>query len=133
KTKDLQVHGYKKETDFNAPLYYYGSDEKEIRSLIQSDKTLGEQIHPLLAFLKAEIIWTVRNEMCMKVEDFLSRRTRALLLDAKAAIESAPLVAELMAKETNKSEDWIKNEIDNFNSIAKNYLPTSNNKLLTTN
>ena len=71
--------------------------------------------------------------MCMKVEDFLSRRTRALLLDAKATIESASLVAELMAKETNKNEDWIKNEIDSFNSIAKNYLPTSNNKLLITN
>jgi len=32
----------------------------------------------------------------------------------------------------NKSEEWIKNEIDGFNSIAKNYLPTSNDKLQTT-
>ena len=87
----------------------------------------------MFPFIKAEILWAVRNEMCMKVEDFLSRRTRALLLDAKATIESASLVAELMAKETNKNEDWIKNEIDSFNSIAKNYLPTSNNKLLITN
>ena len=84
----------------------------------------------MFPFIKAEILWAVRNEMCMKVEDFLSRRTRALLLDAKAAIESASLVAEIMAREKNKNEDWIKNEIDSFNSIAKNYLPTSNNKLL---
>jgi glycerol-3-phosphate dehydrogenase len=69
----------------------------------------------------------------MKVEDFLSRRTRALLLDARATIESASLVAELMAKETNKNEDWIKDEMDSFNSVAKNYLPTANNKLLITN
>ncbi len=129
KTKELPVHGYKKEPDFDAPLYYYGSDEKGIQSIIQTDKTLAQQIHRSLPFIKAEIIWAVRNEMCMKVEDFLARRTRALFLDARSAIESAPLVAEMMAKEMSKIDEWIKNEIDNFNSMAKNYLPATNYKL----
>ena len=66
--------------------------------------------------------------MCMTVEDALSRRTRALLLDAKAAIESAPAVASLMAKEMGKDDHWIKDQLNNFTSIAKNYLPTSNLK-----
>jgi glycerol-3-phosphate dehydrogenase len=123
KTKDLHIHGYKKETDFNKPLYYYGADEGEIQSIIQNDNSLGEPIHPLLPFVKAEIIWAVRNEMCVTVEDFLSRRTRALLLDAKSAIESAPLVAGIMAKEMQQHDDWIKEQIISFNSIAKNYLP----------
>src|SRR5689334_4799751 len=125
RTKELPIHGYKKETEFSQPLYYYGTDQQGIRALISSDSSLAEQVHPKFPFLKAEILWAVRHEMCMRVEDFLSRRTRALLLDAKASIESAALVAELMAKETGKNEQWIKNEIDNFNSIAKNYLPTS--------
>ena len=124
RTKDLHIHGYKKETDFSKPLYYYGSDEAEIHSLIHADCKLAEPIHPVLPFVRAEILWAVRHEMCMRVEDFLSRRTRALLLDAKASIEAAPLVADVMAKETGKDEEWIKNEIDSFNSIAKNYLPT---------
>jgi glycerol-3-phosphate dehydrogenase len=126
KTTDLPIHGYKKETDFDSPLYYYGSDEEGIQSLIQADKKLAEQIHPSLPYIKSEIIWAVRNEMCIKVEDFLARRTRALFLDAKAAVESAPAVAAIMAKELNKDEDSIKNEIDNFKLIAKNYLPTIN-------
>jgi glycerol-3-phosphate dehydrogenase len=134
KTTDLPIHGYKKETGptaigFNSPLYYYGSDKEKIESLIQNDPVLAEKIHPSLPFIKAEIIWTVQNEMCMKIEDFLARRTRALFLDAKAAIESAPTVAAIMAKELNKNEDWIQNEIDNFKLIAKNYLPTINQKL----
>ena len=132
RTKDLHIHGYKKETSFSKPLFYYGADEEAIRSIAGSNKTLAEEIHPMFPFVKAEVLWAVRSEMCMKVEDFLSRRTRALLLDAKAAIESAPLVAELMAKELGKDEAWVKNEIDGFNSIAKNYLPTSNDKLLNT-
>ncbi|HMG66832.1 MAG TPA: glycerol-3-phosphate dehydrogenase/oxidase [Chitinophagaceae bacterium] len=123
KTKNLRIHGYKKETDFKAPLYYYGNDELGIQSIIQEDKSSGELIHPSFPFIKAEITWAVKNEMCMTVEDFLSRRTRALLLDARSAMESAPVVAGIMAKEMQKDEIWVQDQIVSFNFIAKNYLP----------
>jgi glycerol-3-phosphate dehydrogenase len=126
KTNNLPIHGFKDNVDFNAPRYYYGSDEQGIQSLVRGDKKLAERIHPLLPFVKAEIVWAVQNEMCMCVEDFLSRRTRALLLDARSAIESASKVAEIMAAEMNKDGTWIKNQIESFISVAKNYLPASN-------
>ena len=132
-TKQLHIHGYKENNDYTAPLYYYGVDGTEIKAIIKNDRSLAELIHPSLPYIKAEIIWGVQNEMCMTVEDALSRRTRALLLDAKAAIESASLVANMMAKEMGKNENWIKEEIDSFISVAKNYLPTSNSKLQTSN
>ena len=125
KTAQLFIHGHKKETDFNAPLYYYGSDQEGIRLIIKNKKELEEKIHPSLPYIKAEIIWAVQQEMCMTVEDALSRRTRALLLDARAAMASAPLVAELMAMEMNKHQGWITEQINNFNAIAVNYLPES--------
>ena len=121
-TKDLHIHGHKKDNDFNSPLYYYGSDEPAIQSMVGNEETLGESIHPLFPFIKAQIVWAVKREMCMTIEDFLSRRTRALLLDARSAIESAAVVAEIMAKEMGEDSNWIKQEIDNFNEIAKNYL-----------
>ena len=46
----------------------------------------------------------------MTVDDALARRTRAILLDAKAAAESAPAVAALMAKLMNKDEKWISHD-----------------------
>jgi len=122
-TKHLQIHGYKANNDYAASLYYYGVDETEIKAIIKNEKSLAELIHPSLPYIKAEIVWAVQNEMCMTVEDALSRRTRALLLDAKAAIESAPLVATMMAKEMGKDESWIKEQIHNFNLVASNYLP----------
>ena len=73
--------------------------------------------------LKAVIKKAVQEEMCMTVEDLLSRRTRQLLLDAAEAIKAAPLVAKLMEAEMNKVEDWIKEQINNFNAIAVNYKP----------
>jgi len=122
-TKSLHIHGYKENNNYSAPLYYYGTDEAAIKDLIKKDNSLSELIHPSLPYIKAEIVWAVQNEMCMTAEDALARRTRALLLDAKAAIESAPLVAQMMAKEMKKDNDWIKNQLHTFNLTAKNYLP----------
>jgi glycerol-3-phosphate dehydrogenase len=122
-TRDLKIHGHKQIADYTAALYYYGEDAEGINQLIKKDNSLASLLHPGLPYIKAEIIWAVQNEMCMTVEDALSRRTRALLLDAKAAIESAPLVANLMAKEMNEDDDWIKKQIADFNLTAKNYLP----------
>jgi glycerol-3-phosphate dehydrogenase len=126
KTRDLPIHAYKTGTDFNADRYYYGTDAASIQLIIESDKALAGRFHPSFSFIKAEIPWAIRNEMCMTVEDFLARRTRVLLLDTKSAIECAPLVAELMAKEMQKDYNWVNNEINNFNAIARNYLPISN-------
>lgn len=60
--------------------------------------------------------------MALKMDDFLSRRIRWLLLDAKICIEIAPKVAKIMAAELKKDKVWIKQEVQRFNDIAKNYL-----------
>ena len=122
-TKNLHIHGYKENNDYTKPLYYYGTDEEAIKDLIKKDNSLSELIHPSLPYIKAEIVWAVQNEMCMTLEDALARRTRALLLDAKAAMESASVVAMIMSKEMKKDETWVKEQIFLFNKIALNYLP----------
>jgi len=80
------------------------------------------KLHEDLPYHESQIIFAVRNEMARSVEDVLARRTRALFLNAKAAIEIAPRVAEIMAKELGEDENWIAEQIENFNRTAKNYL-----------
>jgi len=122
-TANLRLHGAKEDTDFDAPMYYYGSDIDAIRIMMANRKELQEKIHPGLPYLKVEIVWAVQSEMCITVEDALSRRTRALLLDAKAAIEAAPIVAKLISDETGRDSRWQDQQIDEFSSLARNYLP----------
>ncbi|MCP4749621.1 MAG: FAD-dependent oxidoreductase, partial [Proteobacteria bacterium] len=69
-----------------------------------------------------EIVWAVRQEMAVTVEDFLARRTRALLLDAKASIEAAPKVADVMAKQLGKNRSWKKSQVDKYRKLAEKYL-----------
>jgi glycerol-3-phosphate dehydrogenase len=73
--------------------------------------------------LEAVIKKAVEEEMCVTVEDFLSRRTRQLLLDAQVAMDKAPQVAAILAKHCRQNDDWISEQINNFNHIAANYLP----------
>jgi glycerol-3-phosphate dehydrogenase len=109
-------------TDFNAPLYYYGSDAPAILALVEKDPALGRALHVRLPYIRAEIVWAAREELCMTVEDALSRRTRALLLDAVAAIECAPQVAELLAGELGRDRSWQERQVGEFGKVAAGYL-----------
>jgi glycerol-3-phosphate dehydrogenase len=126
-TADLTIHGGGDVDQQTGSNYYYGSDAAFIERLIEQDNSLGELIHPRLHYRKGEIIWAVRNELCMTVEDALSRRTRALLLDAAAAVEAAPGVARLMAQEMKQDENWVTAQVAAFREIADPYLPKKKN------
>jgi glycerol-3-phosphate dehydrogenase len=121
-TDFLKIHGWVNNVDKSNPLHFYGSDAVQIKNLCKENETWGEPIHSSLPNIKAEIIWALRNEMAVNVEDILARRTRILFLDALAAIEAAPLVAKMIAKELIKDDEWVNQQINDFNSVAKQYL-----------
>ncbi len=122
-TAKLHLHGYQKGLDLADHWSLYGTDAKEIKRLIRNNKKLSEIIAPHLPYCAAEVVWAVRHEMARSVEDVLARRTRTLFLDAKAAIEAAPFVARILAKELKKSAAWQKKQIQEFKRVAQNYLP----------
>ena len=102
--------------------HVYGNNAKQIKQLINENTSWSEKLHPSFPHIKAEVIWFIRNEMAMTIEDVLARRTRILFLDAKAAIEAAPIVAELMTIEMKKNKDWKKDQINSFTVLANQYL-----------
>jgi glycerol-3-phosphate dehydrogenase len=84
--------------------------------------------YPANSIASKDIRKAVMDEMCMTVEDYLSRRTRHLLLDAKSAVEAAPQVAKIMAGKMNKDDSWVDQQIIDFTKLAKNYIPSANLK-----
>jgi glycerol-3-phosphate dehydrogenase len=125
-TASLPIHGAQITSDFSNDYYYYGTDQPAIEALAVKDPSLKEKLHERLPYTKAAIVWAVHNEMCMTVDDALARRTRAILLDSKAAVEASPLVARLMAGLLQKDETWITEQITAFKKIAVNYIPIAN-------
>jgi len=121
-TKNQRIHGWLKNVQKQDFLGIYGSDKVGIEKLIEEDSSLKERIHPGLPYIKAEVVWGIRNECAQTIEDILSRRTRALLLDAEAAIDTAPVVALMLAEELGEDSEWQDQEVREFKEIAKNYV-----------
>jgi glycerol-3-phosphate dehydrogenase len=121
-THHLRIHGFPVLAKEAPPLAVYGEDAQEIRELMRQNPVLEEPLHSSLPYLKAEVVWSVRHEMARTVEDVLARRTRALFLNARAALEMAPTVAELMAAELGWNDLTKGRQVADFRAIAENYV-----------
>ncbi len=103
-------------------LGIYGSGYKEIEQIMAEEPAAGLLIHKDLPYTKAEILWICRNEMPVNIDDVLSRRTRATLLNARASNESAPEVARIMADTLGFDSTWQFSQIKAFNDLIIKYL-----------
>ena len=108
-TKDLPLHG----------LDLEGKAE-----LVAQDRSLGLPIVEGYPLKPVDVIWAARFQMARTVEDVLARRDRLLFLRARDAIEAAPTVALILAKELEKGDEWIDQQLIEFRSLAMNYLPS---------
>jgi glycerol-3-phosphate dehydrogenase len=121
RTMNLPLHGSPEDTRSQTldALALYGTEREAILALIAEDPALGERIHPRLPYIRAEIVFAARFEMSRTVDDALSRRTRAFFLDFDAAVESAQLVATLLASELARTPQWQAEQLAVFRRTAK--------------
>ena len=120
-TADLQIHGYHQSPKELGNLAVYGTDAEGIREIVSENAAFGEALHPDLPYIAAEVVWSVRHEMSRTLDDALARRTRALLLNARAAVAIAGRVARLMAAELGRDEKWIAGQVEGFTALARQY------------
>jgi glycerol-3-phosphate dehydrogenase len=102
KTKSLSLHGARHSRTSSHPQdahlhSRYGSESSVLKQMIQQDPTLSEELVPGLPYLRCEAIYAVTHEMAQSVDDVLTRRTRARLLDRRACVAVVRDVASLIA------------------------------------
>jgi glycerol-3-phosphate dehydrogenase len=121
-TSKLKLHGAE---DGPAPkgatshlVGRYGSDARAVLQLVADDPSLGEPLVPGLPYLRAEAVYAVREEMARTLEDVLSRRTRALLLERDATEAAAPDVAELIGRDLGWDEAERRRQVEEFSRLV---------------
>lgn len=122
RTKYLKIHGY---AGTSSGVSVYGSDEEKINLLTGENPDLDKLLSDQFGFREAHVVFSIREEMAMTVEDVLARRLRILFLDAKAAIVLAPKIADIMAGELGYDEHWKRSQISTFTELAQHYLINS--------
>jgi glycerol-3-phosphate dehydrogenase len=133
RTATLPLHGWleapaadtRHETTAERPFSVYGSDAQALRRLLTERPEWDEPLHPALPYRAGEVVWATRYEMARTVEDVLARRTRALILDARASLAAAPRVAEILAAELGRDPAWRRDQVRQFDELARGYLPPS--------
>jgi len=121
-TKSLRLHGWHEPDNDQWELAEYGSDAGEF--VRHGEPGGNARLHPRLPYQAGQVTWAVRREMARTVEDVLSRRLRALPLDARAAMEMAPRVAEIMTAELGRDTPWATQQVSSFRELAQGYLFT---------
>ena len=125
-TASLRLHGWHADlTRGDDPLSVYGSDVRRLQDLMRECPEWRQRLHPSLPYRAGEVIWAAREEAARSVDDVLARRTRSLFLDARASIEVAPCVADLLATELGRDEMWQEQQVAQFRVLAGGYLPPS--------
>lgn len=99
-TETLRIHGDEDERDRDGPA----------------------TVSDVLPIHADRVVRAVRTEMARTVDDVLSRRTRAIFLNARAAIAMAPEVARLMAVEMGRDAEWERAQVLEFSAMAQSYL-----------
>ena len=120
-TDELALYGVTGITPTFDARSMYGGDAAHIAVLESQRPELAERLDPSLPYTLSEVVWGARHEMARTVEDALSRRTRSLLLDARAAVRAAPAAARVMAEELGRDEAWQRAQVAAFTMLAESY------------
>lgn len=96
--------------------------QQKKENMIKDDPALGNLLHPDFSYRLVDVVYAVRYEMAMTVEDVLARRTRILFLDALAAMNCVDMVVTLMRNEMGQTETWVSEQKNKFKELAEGYL-----------
>ena len=119
-TRETPLHGARTLEPGSDPYRAeYGSDTGLLDALVVEEPELGERLDPQLPYTLAQAVFAVRYEMARTLEDVLSRRTRALLLDERAALRAAPAVAERMRRALGQDDAWSAHEVKTFSALVE--------------
>lgn len=104
----------------------YG-DRARMVTKIAEDNALGKRLVRGYPIIEAEVLYTIRYEMCETPEDFIARRTRLVFLDRRACQEALPRIVQLMGREKGWSNRRMRKElsramefVDTFESLSHN-------------
>ena len=92
----------------------FGSHAPDVLSLTTVDPSLLTPLVDGVPQIRAEVVYCVRQEMARTVEDVLSRRLGLQVFDWNLAMQAAPVVAEILARELGWSTTRATEEADGY-------------------
>ncbi|MGR3808929.1 glycerol-3-phosphate dehydrogenase/oxidase [Jiulongibacter sp. NS-SX5] len=106
-------------------LEKYGDQAGEVLSIAQNEQ-LTDLIIEGYPFIKAEVVYALRNEMATKLRDFLSRRLRLEISDWNASIKAAEVITPYFRQELGWSEETAVIELTEYVKMIEEFKRKAN-------
>jgi glycerol-3-phosphate dehydrogenase len=108
-----RTHSVSKETAQHLAAKF-GSSAWDVLALAKENLHLAQSILPGGAPIRAEVVYSVREELAMTIEDVLARRLGVQFWSWREAIHSAPVTGALIAKELQWSPEYARSAISTY-------------------
>ncbi len=106
-------------------LARYGTEQAAVSAVADGRPELLEPAVPGLPYTGAELVYAVREEMALTLDDVLARRTRARIQRAHDAMTAAPALARLLAPELGWDEREAADQASRFVASCQKELLTA--------
>jgi glycerol-3-phosphate dehydrogenase len=120
RTRRLRLLGTTSDRPVSDPdlMARHGALALEVMRPTDDDPSLLEPLVPGFTYLRAEALYAASHEMARTLDDVLTRRTRARLLDRDASLAAAPDVARLIAPVLGWDEAEIQRQMAAFTALC---------------
>jgi glycerol-3-phosphate dehydrogenase len=92
----------------------FGAEAEAVLSLTKEDSRLNSVLVNDAAPIQAEVVYCARTEMAITIEDILARRIGLQLFSWKLAMQAAPIVGDLLARELGWSTEEKSSAVDDY-------------------
>jgi glycerol-3-phosphate dehydrogenase len=92
----------------------FGARARDVIAIAKQQRELTAPLVEGLGPLRAEVVFAAREEMAISIEDVLARRIGLELYGWKEAVQAAPAVADLLARELGWSESVRREALDQY-------------------
>jgi len=102
-----------------------GTNAVRVLELAAAAPELAEPIVDGFPAIRAEIVYSIRNDMAMSIEDILARRIGLQFYSWKLAAQAAPVVAQYLAREYGWSDERRQHAVDEYVGKLRRMLQTA--------
>ncbi len=100
----------------------YGNRAERVAQLTQKQPDLAQKLTTSQPFIKAEVVYQVREEMAMTLRDVMARRWRLELADWSLTARLAPQVGDLMATELDWSNEHCREQVQVYQGLLTSFV-----------
>ena len=100
----------------------FGTAAKNILDLVKEDKSLGQHIIPEHPMIRAEVVYAVREELAVTIEDVLARRLGVQFYTWRGARDAAATVGAILGAELGWTDDQTQSSVNAYVSYINRLL-----------